>query len=170
MPETQRRYFLKEKEAKSLLKETPEKLKIIFEQMFKGKASFEVVETSVGKIFLVDDDPVMFNVGGLVFPTLLFERFLMVTPKIVVDMGAVPYVCKGANVMAPGIRRFEGEFVKGDIVQIVDEKHDKTIATGKAFHSFQDAKNLSQGVVVENVHFVGDKIWSLMKNLVKKNR
>lgn len=170
MSEIQRRYFLKEKEAKSLLKEAPEKLRIIFEQMFKGKVSFEVVEASIGKIFLVDDDPVMFNVDGLVFPTLLFGRFLMVAPKVVVDMGAVPYMCKGANVMAPGIRRFEGEFVKGDIVQIVDEKHGKTIAIGKVLHSSQDAKNLNQGVIVENVHFVGDKIWSLMKNLAKKNR
>ena len=54
-------------------------------------------------------------------------------------MGAVPFVCKGANVMAPGIRKVEGEFAKGDLVIIVDEKHGKALALGE---SMLDASNL----------------------------
>ena len=46
-------------------------------------------------------------------------------------MGAIPYVCKGATVMAPGIVRVEGEFGKGDLVLIVDMKHGKALALGR---------------------------------------
>ena len=63
-----------------------------------------------------------------VLPTLLFTEFTAKAPKIVVDMGAIPYVCKGATVMAPGIVRVEGEFGKGDLVLIVDMKHGKALA------------------------------------------
>ena len=43
-------------------------------------------------------------------PTLLFDEFTKKASKIIVDMGAIPYVCKGATVMAPGIVRIEGEW------------------------------------------------------------
>jgi PUA domain protein len=86
-------------------------------------------------------------------------------PKVVVDMGAVPHVCGGANVMAPGVVRFEGEFGKGDLVLVVDERHGKPIAIGEVVHDRNTAKKVSQGIVVRNIHFVGDKIWNFVKTL-----
>jgi PUA domain protein len=80
-------------------------------------------------------------------------------------MGAVPYVCKGANIMAPGIKRIEGEFSKNNIVSVVDEKHGKPIAVGEILYNAEEAKNVKQGIVVKNLYYVGDKTWNLLKEL-----
>jgi len=163
MKARQRRYFLKDKEKKALLIKASEKLKINLEQIFKEKASFEVVESDLGDIFLVNGRPFIFKAGEEIFPTLVFEEFLAMAPKIIVDMGAVPYVCKGANIMAPGIRRYEGEFEEGDIVLVLDEKHGKAIAIGQSLLSSENAKNAKQGSTVKNIHFVSDNIWNFIK-------
>jgi len=163
MPEKHRRYFLKDKEARILLNKAPEKLRSVWDQVVKGKTGLEVVETDFAEIFLINGRPLLFKAGDNVYPTLIFTEFLTFAPKVVVDMGAVPYVCKGANVMAPGIRRFEGDFRKGDIVYVVDEKHGKALAVGEILHDYQETKNVKQGTVVRNVHFVSDRIWEFIK-------
>ncbi|MBM4401516.1 MAG: RNA-binding protein, partial [Crenarchaeota archaeon] len=101
-----------------------------------------------------------------VLPTLLFQDFAARAPKVVVDMRAVPYVCKGADVMAPGIVRVEGEFGKGDLVLVVDEKHGKALALGESLYDSETARSTKQGAVVKNFHFVSDKIWNFVKTLV----
>ena len=81
-------------------------------------------------------------------------------------MGAVPYVCNGADIMAPGIVRVEGEFGKGDLVLVVDEKHGKPLAVGESLDDSGSLRNTKQGAVVKSVHFVSDEIWNLSKTLV----
>ena len=41
-------------------------------------------------------------------------------PYVQVDMGAIKFMCKGANVMRPGIKKFS-DFIEGDIVCVVEE-------------------------------------------------
>jgi PUA domain protein len=79
-------------------------------------------------------------------------------------MGAVPYVCKGANIMAPGIRGFRGEFRKGDLVIVTDEKHGKPIALGEILYDTEQVKSIRQGIVIKNIHYVGDKTWNQIKH------
>jgi len=154
---------LKEREAKKLLAKASERLGPDLTQFSKGKVSFEVVESDLGEIFLIDGKPFLFKMGDDVFPTLVFDQFLSSAPRIVVDMGAIPYVCKGANVMAPGIRRSVGDFRKGSLVVIVDERHGKALAVGETLYDSEEVKNIKRGPVVKNIHFVGDKIWDLTK-------
>lgn len=163
MSEKIRRYFLKAKEARDLLSVVSERLKISLEQISEGKVNIEVIKTEFVDIFLFNGKPILAKVGEVVFPTLAFNEFLASAPKVVVDMGAVPHVCNGANVMAPGIVRFEGDFGKGDFVVVVDEKHGKPIAIGEALQNSEEVKKVKQGVVVRNLHFVSDKIWMLIK-------
>jgi PUA-domain protein len=166
MPTKHRRYALKSKQAKQILNEISEKLKVNVEALFVSKANVEVVDADVGKIYLVNGKPLFFKAGERVLPTLLFQDFALRAPKIVVDMGAVPYVCNGADVMAPGIVRVEGEFGKGDLVLVVDEKHGKPLALGESLYDSESARNTKQGAVVKSVHFVSDKIWNFVKTLV----
>jgi PUA domain protein len=165
MPEKHRRYSLKEKEAKALLAKASERLGLDLTQFSKSKASFEVVESDSGEVFLINGKPFLFKAGDDVFPTLVFDQFLDSAPRVVVDMGAIPYVCKGANVMAPGIRRFDGSFRKDSLVVIVDERHGKALSIGEILYDPEEAKNVKQGPVVRNIHFVSDKIWNLIKTL-----
>jgi len=167
MPTKQLRYSLKAKQAKLILNEIAERLKINVEALFGSKANVEVVEAEVGKIYLVNGKPLFFKVGERVLPTLLFQEFALRAPKIVVDMGAVPYVCNGADVMAPGIRHVDGEFGEGDLVLVVDEKHGKPLALGESLYDSESARKTKQGVVVRTIHFVSDKVWNFIKTLAE---
>ncbi len=166
MSRKQRRYSLKSKEAKTLLNKASEKLKIDIGTIVTAKINIEVIESDVGEVFLINGKPLLFKADAEIFPTLLFNEIHGHMPKVVVDMGAVPYVCNGADVMAPGILRIEGEFTKGAIVVIVDEKHGKPLAIGEILYDAAEARNVKQGVVVKSVHFVSDKIWNFAKTIV----
>ncbi len=167
MPTKQRRYPLKAKEAKQIVEEASKKLRLDVESLFGAKANVEVVESDVGDIYLIEGKPVLYKVGDEILPTLLFSEFNSIAPKIVVDMGAIPYVCKGATVMAPGIVRIEGEFNKGNLVLIVDMKHGKALALGESLLDAEIAKQTKKGPVVKTLHYVSDKIWEYTKNLVE---
>jgi len=161
----QRRYALKAKEAKQVLAEAQATLKVDFEVLFGSKAAMEVVESDVGEVYLIGGKPLLYKVDGRVLPTLLFGEFTASAPKVVVDMGAVPYVCKGATVMAPGIVRVEGLFFRGDLVVIVDVKFGKALALGESLLDAQAARETKKGPIVKTLHWVGDKIWGFTKTI-----
>jgi PUA-domain protein len=165
MPTKQRRYPLKAKEAKQIIEEASKKLRMDLEQLLGAKANVEVVESNVGEIYLIEEKPILFKSGDTILPTLLFSEFTNKAPKIVVDMGAIPYVCKGATVMAPGIVRIEGEFGKGNLVLVVDMKHGKSLAVGESLLDAEIAKNTKKGPIVKTLHYVSDKIWDYIKTL-----
>jgi PUA-domain protein len=165
MPEKNRRYFLKAKESKALLAKVSEKLKTDLGPLFKDKVNVEVFETESAEIFLINAKPLLVKADGDIYPTLMFDEFLQKAPKVVVDMGAIPHVCNGANVMAPGIRRFEGQFKENDIIVVVDERHCRPIAIGEILFDDEKIKRVSQGTVVKNLYYVGDKTWNLLKEV-----
>jgi PUA-domain protein len=167
MPTKQRRYPLKAKEAKQIVEEASKKLQLDMDTLFGAKANVEVVESDVGEIYLIEGKPILFKAGDTVLPTLLFAEFTAKAPKIVVDMGAIPYVCKGATVMAPGIVRVEGEFDKGELVLIVDMKHGKALALGESLLDAETAKQTKKGPVVKTLHYVSDKIWEYIKTIAE---
>jgi PUA-domain protein len=168
MPQKQRRFTLKTKEAKQVLSEAAKKLKLDAEATFGSKANLEVSESEVGSIYLLDGKPLLYKTQTQpVMPMLTFAEFIAQAPKITVDMGAVPFVCKGAAVMAPGIRHVEGNFNVGDIVSIIDEKHGKTLALGEALYDAETVRNTKKGPVVKSFHWVGDKIWDFAKDLTE---
>jgi PUA-domain protein len=134
-----------------------------------AKASIEALEAGKAELLLVDRKPLLFRTGERVYPTLLFAEALVTLPKAVVDMGAVRHVCNGADVMAPGIVRFEGEFPQGSLIVVVDVKHGKPLALGEVLYDFEAAKAVKKGVVIRNVHYVGDDIWGASKAVGEPN-
>ena len=95
--------------------------------MLGSKTRVEVNEIKTTEIFIFDGRPLIAKSNGELFPTLTFKEIFPLIPKIVVDMGAVPYVCKGADVMAPGIVDIKGEFEENDLLLIIDERQSKSI-------------------------------------------
>jgi len=163
LPKKRRRHFLKEKDNKKFLLEVSKTLGRDVEQFFGSKTRVEVSETEAAEIFIFNGKPLLARADGELFPTLSFEELFSIIPKIVVDMGAVPYVCKGADVMAPGVVAIEGEFKENALLLVVDERHGKPLAVGVALFSSEDMKAVSNGKTVKNLHYVGDKLWNYLK-------
>lgn len=164
MPKKCHRHSLRYKDAKRFLLEVSKRLGTDIEQFFGSKTRVEVNETETAELFIFNGRPLLARLGGEIFPTLLFEELFSIIPKIVVDMGAVPYVCKGADIMAPGIRAVKGEFKENALLLVVDERHGKPLAVGTALLSSEDMKTLNSGKVVKNLHYVGDKLWNTLKS------
>jgi malignant T-cell-amplified sequence len=85
-------------------------------------------------------------------------------PYVMVDMGAVKFMCKGANVMRPGIKK-HSELQKGDIVCVIEESHHKFLAVGKTLVSSEEMDSMEKGEVIKNLHYVSDKFWEIGKTL-----
>ena len=107
------------------------------------------------KVLKIDDEYVPF-----LSETKTLEKF----PYVMVDMGAVKFMCKGANVMRPGIKKFS-EFEKGDVVCVIEESHHKFLAVGKALVSSKEAESMEKGEVMKNIHYISDKYWEIGKTL-----
>ncbi len=103
--------------------------------------------------------------GITYFPLLKDEIILPVLHSVSVDMGAVKFVVNGANVMRPGIVSFTGEFKKGDIIVVREQSHQKAIAVGRAVDDRSTIEAMKKGPAVENMHWVGDKLWETSKSI-----
>jgi len=90
----------------------------------------------------------------------LLEKF----PYVMVDMGAVKFMCKGANVMRPGIKNYN-EFEKEKIVCIIEESQHKFLAVGKSLVSSSEIEKMEKGEIIKNLHYISDKFWEIGKTI-----
>lgn len=164
MPKNPQRQFLREKEARRILCEFSRKIGCTTEKIFGPKPRIEVVETQDAEFFLINGKPLIARLNGVLFPTLIFSEALSFLPQIVVDMGAVPYVCNGADIMAPGLCKITGEFKENDLLQVIDERYGKPLAVGVALFDSRSTRKIEHGKIVKNIHHISDKIWSFIKN------
>jgi len=163
MSEAKRRHFLREREATQLLDEFSQKLKIDIKQLLGTKTQIEVAETQSAQVFFVNNTPILAISNDIPLPTLLFEEALRLLPRIVVNMGAVPHICNGADVMAPGVVRIEKEYKTNDYVVVVDERHNKPLALAISLTDSQTALKMQHGKIAKNIHYVGDNLWNQLR-------
>jgi PUA domain protein len=148
-----KRHTLRRKDARSVLELAS---KYLAGQSF---SKVEEAETEDGStVILLDDEITLFRIEGDFYPTLRC-KCIDFLPAVIVDMGAIPFVCKGADVMAPGITEIKTPFEEGALVVIRDMKHGKALAIGKALRSSTSIITEKKGKVINNLHYVGDKIW-----------
>jgi PUA domain protein len=103
-----------------------------------------------------------------IVPFLGTGQLLTVFPSVVVDMGAIKFVCNGAKIMRPGITEFD-DFTKGDFVTVKDEKFLKILAIGRALEDSVVAFHNAKGYVLDNLHYVGDEFWETYKETNPKS-
>lgn len=125
--------------------------------------NLKIYEFEDGQI-IVGEGLTAIKKGESYLPFLSDSVTLAKFPNVMVDMGAVKFMCNGANVMRPGIRSF-GEFEKGQIVCIIEESQKKSLAVGRALVSSQEMSEMSKGIVVENLHYISDKYWEAKKTI-----
>ena len=115
-------------------------------------------------LIITGDGITAVKIGEVILPFLddipILEKF----PYVTVDMGAVQFVCKGANIMRPGITKFS-DFESGEIVCIVEESQNKFLAVGKAEMSSKELEDTKNGEVIKNMHYISDVFWESKKEI-----
>ncbi|MFB5630517.1 MAG: PUA domain-containing protein [Nitrosopumilaceae archaeon] len=118
------------------------------------------------KFHYLDDDVIIITgiglkaikINELYLPFLTDTEILKKFPYVMVDMGAVKFMCNGANVMRPGITNYT-QFEKNNIVCIIEESQHKFLAVGKSCVPSSDLDSISKGEIVKNMHYISDKYW-----------
>lgn len=89
----------------------------------------------------------------------LLEEF----PTVVVDAGAIRFVCNGADIMRPGIESHD-TFDSNQIVT-VSERRGKYLAVGTATIDSTSLVDMERGSVVKNLHYISDRYWKAGKSI-----
>jgi|TARA_B110000014_G_C20088428_1_gene569566 PUA domain protein len=113
---------------------------------------------------MVGDGIIILKIDDDYLPFLNQSNILEKFPNVMVDMGAVKFMCNGANVMRPGIKKYT-EFVKGDIICVIEESQHKFLAVGKAITDSSELENISKGEIIKNLHYISDKYWEIAKTI-----
>ncbi len=152
------RHFLKRKQLK--------KINVSISRYYDHDFSLtsKPVERAISRdwdILILEREPVFFLVEGNFYLTLKgHERYPVTTKFITVDMGAVPYLVNGADVMAPGIIDADPSIREGDVVWVRDERNLKPISIGESRMAGNELVSSTKGKVVRTIHFVGDYLWN----------
>lgn len=123
------------------------------------KASLErAISDECVDLIYVNGRPLIMIVEEVPFFTVLGAIDLEPSKRlVVVDSGAVRFVVNGADIMKPGIVSADPEIAPGDLVVIVEERHKKPLAIGRALVAGTEMKG--DGKAVKSIHHVGDLIW-----------
>ncbi|MEM3737084.1 MAG: DUF1947 domain-containing protein [Candidatus Bathyarchaeia archaeon] len=159
-----RRYFLKGREINNLTEKIPAPIvNYLAEKHLKRRVVVEVAELEGWKVYFFEGRPLLAETeDGKIFPTLGFTEVFSLLPRVIVDMGAVPHICNGADIMAPGVVKIDGEFGGDSLLIIIDEKNLKPIAIGWSIYPSKNMSMTRRGKVAVNVHYVGDKLWKAL--------
>ena len=115
-------------------------------------------------VIITGDGITAVKIGDDILPFLDDTPILEKFPYVTVDMGAIKFVCKGANVMRPGITKFS-DFESGEIVCVIEESQKKFLAVGKAKISSIKLDETNKGEVIKNMHYISDNFWESKKEI-----
>lgn len=153
-----RRYHLRKDKIRELVSLLSAKLPELAQKLSKN---VEVWELPRGRLVFSSGAPLVILTDEAPVPPLPTAEQI-VKGRAVVDMGAVEPICRGADVMGRGVKSAAG-FSAGDLVVVVDEKHQKALAVGVALVGSSEAAGRS-GKVIKNLHHVGDPFWEAIKS------
>ena len=152
--------LISKSETSSVLKTISEKWKLEFPKI----KNLKVHQITSDAQLIVGNDIKILKINDEYVPFLSETSTLEKFPFVMVDMGAVKYMCKGANVMRPGIKKFS-EFEKDSIVCVIEESHHKFLAVGKTLVSSKEMEGMEKGEVIKNLHYISDKFWEIGKTV-----
>lgn len=129
-------------------------------EVFTTKDTVDMAESSEFNVVFVNNEILALVIQGR--PFLTVRGLLKYKPTkryVTVDMGAVPYVTKGADVMGPGIVDADPGIQPGDFVWARDMKFLKALAIGEALVTGEEMAQKKPGKALKSIAFVGDKLW-----------
>ena len=136
--------LISKSETTHLLKIVSEKWKIDIPKI----KNLKVYEIDNETQLITGDEIKILKIKDDYLPFLSENSTLKKFPYVQVDMGAVKFMCNGANLMRPGIKEFS-EFSKDDIVCIVEESQNKFLAVGKSEVDSSELEDMERGEVLK---------------------
>ena len=128
-------------------------------------AQAQCSEPGEGTVFVAVDGFEFVQNGETYFPYLGSQATLTLFPEAYVDEGAIRFLLNGADVMRPGIRKFDDWGPAGKMVVVREEKKGRAISVGPSTVASTEAQKMTKGGCIRNVHHLGDKYWNLHKSL-----
>lgn len=155
---TKQRYFLKNKKIKEIKKSLGN-----YQDIIPKKAQVELIKIEdMPDILLINNEPLLMQSNDKIIPTLKAVMKKEITEKYAtVDMGAINFVIKGADIMSPGIVDADKTITPGETIIVIEEGHHKALAIGTSLISGEEMIENNKGKAIENLHYVGDPIWEL---------
>ena len=161
------RHFINKTQIKELKEEIlPQYDEKFLTQIFPKKCKIELILTEDGDtLYAVNNILKLWKSKEGYIPVLTLLLNKQVDLKtVVVDMGAIKFLTLNkADVMRPGITKIDPQIKKGDIIQIVDETHNRALALGKALFDANAMESKTSGKVIKNLHTIKDNVWKFEK-------
>lgn len=152
--------LISKSETSALLKEISDQWRM---ELPKVK-NFKIHQITDDEQMITSENLKILKKDGDFLPFLSEIETLEKFPNVMVDMGAVKFMCNGANVMRPGIKSYS-DFEEGQIVCVIEESQHKFLAVGKALVSSAEMETMQKGEVVKNLHYISDKFWEVGKTI-----
>jgi len=131
-------------------------------------AQVEILEPDDGSKFVIIDGRFTFvngGEGGSYLPYVGSAEAVGLLPSLTIDEGALKYIVKGADVMRPGISKYDEWGESGKLVVVRESKKERAVAIGKAAVASSEMASLSKGNCVKNLHHAGDRYWNAYKTI-----
>lgn len=154
-----KRRRLREKEVKALAEDVANALGV---EPFRPGEPVDRAESTDFDILFINNIAEGLVYNGKAFLTV--RGLLRSRPErasVTVDMGAVPFVTKGADIMGPGIVDADPDLRPGDLVWVKDVNNGVPLAVGEALISGPQMRERSPGKAIKSIHHVADKLWKL---------
>jgi PUA domain protein len=148
---------MREKEIRALSEELSSILGV---EVFTLKDTVDSAESSEFDLIFVNNEILGLRIAKRPFLSVRgFLKYSATKRFVTVDMGAVPFVTKGADTMGPGIVDVDLDIKVGDLVWVREMKFFKALAIGEALVTGEEMKAKKPGKAVKSIAFVGDKLW-----------
>lgn len=129
-------------------------------------AQVEILEPDEHTKFVIIDGRFAFvAVEGGYIPFVGSSETVGLFPSVTIDEGALKYIIKGADVMRPGITKYDDWGEAGKLVIVREAKKGRAAAVGRASVASSEMAELKKGSCVKNVHHAGDRFWNAFKTI-----
>jgi len=130
-------------------------------------AQVEILEPDEESKFVIIDGRFTFVSGseGGYLPFVGSADAVGLFPSVTIDEGALKYIIKGADVMRPGISKYDDWGEAGKLVVVREDKKGRAAAVGRTALASAEMAELKKGNCVKNLHHAGDKFWEAYKKI-----
>jgi len=130
-------------------------------------AQVEILEPDEESKFVIIDGRFTFVSGGEggYLPFVGSAAAVGLFPSATIDEGALKYIIKGADVMRPGISKYDEWGEAGKLVIVREDKKGRAAAVGRTAVASSEMAELKKGNCIKNLHHAGDRFWNAYKKI-----